>query len=230
MTITGSSLSGVTGVTFDGVAATNVTVVDANTVTAVAPRDATYQPGDAAVEVQVGEQTIAAGNDLVYEYQAITPVDHQMQYALSYWKDYNDAVWGNFNPRGGDCANFVSQTLVARGWSQTSTWYNNSGSASSTWSFVPSLDNWLKSGGPDVTRLSIEERNKVKVGDVAVFSWSGTTYRDHVMIVSDVIPQEDGTNKIELVGHNLDYDFRDLDETLTEEHPGGTAWFYSIPE
>ncbi|PFG29304.1 amidase domain-containing protein [Paramicrobacterium agarici] len=228
VTLTGSSLSQVTAVMFGEQAATDLTVVDENTITVVAPRHATYQSGSVAITAKSGEQTVPATGDLSYEYTAVSDVDRQMQYALAYWKDYNDDEWGNYNPLGGDCANFVSQTLAARGWEQTATWRNSAGSATSAWSFVPALDNWLQTV-PDVTRLSSEQRDQVAVGDVAVFSWSGTGYRDHVMIVSDVIANDDGSIDIKLVGHNVDYDFRDLDETLTEEHPGGDVWFYSIP-
>ncbi|GAB2526899.1 amidase domain-containing protein [Paramicrobacterium agarici] len=228
VTLTGSSLSQVTAVMFGEQAATDLTVVDENTITVVAPRHATYQSGSVAITAKSGEQTVPATGDLSYEYTAVSDVDRQMQYALAYWKDYNDDEWGNYNPLGGDCANFVSQTLAARGWEQTATWRNSAGSATSAWSFVPALDNWLQTV-PDVTRLSSEQRDQVAVGDVAVFSWSGTGYRDHVMIVSDVIANDDGSIDIKLVGHNVDDDFRDLDETLTEEHPGGDVWFYSIP-
>lgn len=228
VTLTGESLGQVSAVTFGDRAATDLTVVDDNTVTVVAPRDATYQPGTVDVVAMIGEQAVPASAELSYEYTAVTPVDRQMQYALAYWKDYNDEEWGDYNPLGGDCANFVSQTLAARGWEPTNTWHNYSGTATNAWAFVPAFDNWLQTV-PDVTRLSSDQRDQIEVGDVAVFSWSGTTYRDHVMIVSDVVTNDDGSIDIKLVGHNVDYDFRDFDETVTEEHPGGDAWFYSIP-
>ncbi|WP_166982334.1 amidase domain-containing protein [Paramicrobacterium fandaimingii] len=228
VTLTGESLSQVTSVKFGDQTASDLAVVDEKTITVVAPNQATYQAGAVDVTAMIGEQAAPAYDELRYEYSAETDVDRQMQYALTYWKDYNDEEWGDYNPLGGDCANFVSQTLATRGWEQTPTWRNNSGSATSAWSFVPALDSWLQTV-PGVTRLSSDQRDQVAVGDVAVFSWSGTGYRDHVMIVSDVITNDDGSIDVKLVGHNVDDDFRDLDETLTEEHPGGDVWFYSIP-
>ena len=44
------------------------------------------------------------------------------------------------------------------------------------------------------------------------------------MIVSAI----DGS-KISLVGHNLDYDYRDLDTAITKDHPGAKVWFYKVP-
>lgn len=228
VTLTGISLSQVTSVTFGDRAASELTVVDENTITVVAPCQATYQAGTVEIAAMIGEQPAPASGDLTYEYTAETDIDRQMQYALSYWKDYNDEEWGDYNPLGGDCANFVSQTLAARGWEPSNTWHNYSGSATTAWAFVPALDNWLQTV-PDVTRLSSDQRDQIEVGDVAVFSWSGTSYRDHVMIVSDVVTNDDGSIDIKLVGHNVDNDFRDFDETVTDEHPGGDAWFYSIP-
>lgn len=230
VTITGSALADVSGVMFGDEAASAVTVVDENTVTAVVPHAETYQPGSVDVTVQIGDEALSGAAALEFSYSAVTPVDSQMQYAFEHWDDYNVIAWGDYNPLGGDCANFVSQTLIARGWTQTDTWHNNGGSASSAWSYVPAMDNWLKSDESlGVTRLSDEQRDQVKVGDVAVFDWTGTGRRDHVMIVSDVVPAADGSIDIKLIGHNVDFDYRDLDETLTEEHPGGQVWYYSVP-
>ncbi|SEB45165.1 IPT/TIG domain-containing protein [Paramicrobacterium humi] len=228
VTLTGASLGTVSAVEFGGEAASEVTVVDENTVTAVVPHAAEYQAGSVDVSVRIGEEAVTPKDALDFDYAVVSPVDKQLQYAFDHWDDYNIAAWGDYNPLGGDCANFVSQTLVARGWQQTPTWHNNGGRATSAWSYVPAMDNWLKSN-PEVTRLSDDQRSDVKVGDIAIFDWTGTGRRDHVMIVSDVVPAADGSVDIKLIGHNIDYDYRDLDETLTEEHPGGQVWFYSVP-
>jgi len=79
-----------------------------------------------------------------------------------------------------------------------------------------------------LTRLSLDQRDQVKVGDVAMFDWNQNNIPDHVMIVSQVTTEGDKTI-IKAVGHNKDFDYRDLDETITVEHPGGNAWFWSVP-
>ncbi|MBK0296649.1 amidase domain-containing protein, partial [Bacillus sp. S34] len=75
---------------------------------------------------------------------------------------------------GGDCANYVSQTLIARGWEQRSDWYNRSAGAehSATWTYCPTMDPWLTTNAAEfgLTRRSLDERDKVKVGDLTVIS------------------------------------------------------------
>jgi hypothetical protein len=193
-----------------------VTVADDGSVTAVAPAALHYQPADAAIVVASGDETVEQTAPLSFAYAVETGVDAQMQYALKHWKDYNSADWGNLNSVGGDCANFVSQTLIQRGWSPA-------------WGYVPAMDKWFASeGGPDVTRLSLEQREQVKVGDVGIFDWNLNDIPDHVMLVSSV-KVVDGVTKIAFASHNLDGDYRDLDEVITVEHPGANAWFWSIP-
>ena len=48
----------------------------------------------------------------------------QMAYLHQYVFDYNSAEWGDYNPYGGDCTNFASQGLIARGWHIDKTWYS----------------------------------------------------------------------------------------------------------
>lgn len=231
LTITGTGLTDVTEVTVGGIPATDVTVLNDGTVTAVAPAAVNYQPAAAAIEVSSNGDAIGQGTALSYSYAVESGVDKQLQYALAYWKNYNEAQWGNLNPVGGDCANFVSQSLIQRGWTQDAAWYNKNAAAdwSPAWGYVPAMDNWLAGdAAPEVSRLTLEQRDQVKVGDIAMFDWNLNKIPDHVMIVSKVIPDGD-TTVIQMVGHNKDFDYRDLDETITVEHPGGNAWFWSIP-
>jgi hypothetical protein len=161
----------------------------------------------------------------------VTGVDAQMQYALAHWDTYNEAEWGNLNPVGGDCANFVSQTLIHRGWTQNATWYNTGAAAdwSPAWGYAPAMNSWFGSGSaPAMTRLSLDQRDQVKVGDIGMFDWNLNNTPDHVMLVSSVT-KVDGVTKIAFVSHNLDGAYRDLDTVITTEHPGGTAWFWSLP-
>ncbi len=231
LTITGTALDDVTGVTVGGVAATDVTVADDGTVTAVAPAAVDFQPTDAPIVVSAGDSVVPQESALTHSYAVVTGLDAQMQYALAHWDDYNEAEWGNLNPVGGDCANFVSQTLIQRGWTQNATWYNKNAAAdwSGAWGYVPTMHNWFSSdSGPDVTRLSLDQRDQVKVGDIGMFDWNVNDIPDHVMLVSSV-EVVDGVTKIGFASHNLDGAYRDLDNAITVEHPGGTAWFWSIP-
>ncbi|WP_183085031.1 amidase domain-containing protein [Mycetocola manganoxydans] len=234
LTLTGTGLADVTDVTIGGIPATDVTVTEDGTVTAVAPAALHYQPADAAVVVSSGDKVVEQSEPLNYAYSVITGVDAQMQYALKHWNDYNSNTWGNLNPVGGDCANFVSQTLIQRGWTQNETWFNKNAAAtlsdwSPAWGYVPAMDNWLASDDSlGLTKLTLDQRDQVKLGDIAIFDWNLNDIPDHVMLVSSV-KVVDGVTKITFASHNRDGDYRDLDDVLTIDHPGGNAWFWSIP-
>ena len=234
LTLTGTALEDVTGVTIAGVPATDVSVTDDGTVTAVAPAALHFQPASAAIVVTAGEEAVPQSTPLSFSYAVETGVDAQMQYALKHWKDYNSAEWGNLNSVGGDCANFVSQTLIQRGWVQNDMWFNKNAAAttadwSPAWGYVPAMHDWFSSdSGPDVTRLNLDQRDQVKVGDIGMFDWNNNDIPDHVMLVSSVTVVE-GVTKIGFASHNLDGPYRDLDVAITDEHPGGNAWFWSIP-
>ncbi|NUU13544.1 CHAP domain-containing protein [Curtobacterium pusillum] len=165
-------------------------------------------------------------------YAALTDVDRQLEYAMAHWKDYNTAEYGTMNPIGGDCANYVSQTLIARGWKQRSDWYNRDAGAahSATWTYCPTMDPWLTANAAEfgLTRRSLDERDKVKVGDIVFYDWNDNDSPDHTTIVSEVFTEPDGTIRIKSASHNQDGPYRDLDEMITVQHPGGTAWFHTF--
>jgi len=224
ITLTGSALGSISSVSFDGTEATDLTVVDDSTVTVVAPHAAEYVPG--SVEVLVDGGDVAT---LSYDYQVVTAVDSQLQYAFAHWNAYNLDEFGDFNASGGDCQNFVSQTLLARGWTTTDDWYNDAGTDwADAFVYAPTFDEWVASAGYGATRLGMEDIDQVKIGDIVMLDWNGNGSPDHVQIVSG-IEDVDGQTHVLMVGHNLDDDFRDLETAITVDHPGGTAWFWSIP-
>lgn len=272
VTVTGSGLAAVKGVTVGGIAARNVSA-SSTKVTFTAPHQAMYTAGSADVALFTSEIAPApsanqssdgngsAANDgqsgatqdsaatpaptaaavpdastavatSTVAYAALTDVDRQLQYAMAHWKDYNLAEYGTMNPIGGDCANYVSQTLVARGWKQRSDWYNRDAGAahSATWTYCPTMDPWLSANAAEfgLTRRSLDERDKVKVGDIVFFDWNHNDSPDHTTIVSEVFTEPDGTIRIKSASHNQDGPYRDLDEMITVQHPGGTAWFHTF--
>ncbi|MGV8858239.1 amidase domain-containing protein [Rhodoglobus sp.] len=229
--ITGVALDDVTAVTFGGIPATNIVVTDSETLTAIVPSALDFQPATVAIEVMVDAEVLPSETPLEYSYAASTPVDKQMQYLLAHWQDYNIAEYGDLNPVGGDCANFASQSLLMRGWTMTSEWFNHNAAAdwSGAWGYVPTMENWLLSN-PELgaTQLSFDQRDQAKVGDLVVFDWNDNNYLDHIQVVS-AVSTVDGVTTIKMVGHNLDTNYRDLDTTITVDHPGATGHFWSIP-
>ena len=67
----------------------------------------------------------------------------------------------------------------------------------------------------------------IKVGDIVMFDWNDNNSLDHVQIVS-AVENVNGQIKIKMVGHNEDSDYRDLDEAITVDHPGGIGHFWSL--
>ncbi|MDY1006374.1 amidase domain-containing protein [Curtobacterium sp. CFBP9011] len=273
VTVTGTGLASVAGVTVGGVAARDVSAT-ATTVTFTAPHQAMYTAGSADVALfttavrpvpsanQTSDGNGSAANDgqvgatqdsttatptpttaavpdassavatTTVAYAAKTDVDRQLQYAMRHWSDYNTAEYGTMNPIGGDCANYVNQTLQARGWQQRSDWYNRAGGAehSATWTYCPAMDPWLDQNASTfgLTRRTSDERQHVKVGDIVMFDWNANGSPDHTTIVSEVFTESDGTIRIKSASHNQDGPYRDLDEMITVQHPGGTAWFHTF--
>ncbi|RWZ52862.1 CHAP domain-containing protein [Labedella phragmitis] len=226
--ITGLGLEGVTRVLVGGAPASSLTVVDDTRVTAAVPRSSDFQPKTVEIQVFAGEEQLPSLWQNTYTYATLTPVDKQLGYALTHWQDYNPE-FGDYNPSGGDCANFVSQTLLARGWKMNDTWSNRNAQGTKTWVYAPSLEDWLASdSGPNLTRLDDSQRDQLKLGDIAFFDWNGNGNPDHVMIVSDIVQGENGL-QIKVAGHNENRDFRDIDEAITIDHPNSTVWYYQVP-
>ena len=74
-------------------------------------------------------------------------VNSVISYADKYWSNYNPN-YSNYNSIGGDCANFVSQCLVAGGMQMTDGWYWYSyDNRSPSWAFCPSMYNYFKNAG-----------------------------------------------------------------------------------
>lgn len=163
-----------------------------------------------------------------------TGVAAQLAYAVAHWDDTNNTTYGNLDPVGGDCSNFVSQTLIARGWHMDSTWYNHGPSNwSAAWGYVPSLDDylWNNRGSFGLNYLTASQRSQYAVGDIVVFSWEGTpdaaTQEDHVEMISRITNQN-GHISVALASHNNYGLYRDLDEQITVEHPGATYHVYHL--
>lgn len=189
-----------------------------------------FHAGSVPLVIKAKTKTVATKVS-TYTYQVVTDVDRQMSYAMTYWQNYNTAQWGDFNPLGGDCANFVSQTLLARGWTMNSEWYSydNGTNWSPAWGYVPAMDAYFQQNAAHLglTEYPLSDRSSIKIGDLVVFFWKTGDTADHIMVVSGV-RHVDGKILISMVGHNDDYDYRDLDTTITVDHPGATGHFWSI--
>jgi hypothetical protein len=229
VTVTGKGFDKAASVSFGSVPATSFAVVSDTQLTAVAPTSTDYAVASVPLTVTESDGSTTTSKQS-YAYAVVTPVDSEMNYAFTYWQNYNTAQWGVFSDN--DCGNFVNQALVARGWVQNPDWYSDyatTGDYSLSWIRGNEMDAYMASR-PDTTELTDAQRNLVKVGDVAMFDWDPQNDNgvDHTMIVSKVIDNPDGTISIKLVGHTVDAQYRDLDTAITVDNPGGTVHFWSI--
>jgi hypothetical protein len=161
---------------------------------------------------------------------AVDPaVQAQLDYALTHWNDYNTDEYGVIT--GTDCVNFTSQALIERGWTMDDSWYaSGTGSDfafSSPWVSSTAFMRYVAESGR-ATVLTDDQRDQVKLGDVVQFDWDNSGDRDHTAIVSRIEGTGDDI-QIFYVGHTDDTDYRSVDYAITENHPGGTAYYWSIP-
>lgn len=229
VTITGKNLDDVAAVNFGDTTATVQPGATAKSLSVTVPPAPNYQPAAVGIALKDAKGNALATLPKAYDYAVSGPVGKQMQYAFAHWNNYNTKQYGNLNSVGGDCANFVSQTLVARGWTMNDVWYNHDGGSdwSPAWGYVPAMESYFEDNAQalGLTKLGIDQRGQVAVGDVAIFTWSGHGGADHVMVVSKV--SADGSS-IKLVGHNDDFDYRDLDNTIHVKYPNASVTFWHL--
>ncbi|MEU6223021.1 amidase domain-containing protein [Streptomyces sp. NPDC047042] len=115
-------------------------------------------------------------------------------YAEKYWKNYNTA-YPNFNGHGagGDCTNFVSQSLKAGGWKHVpgyvydyTRWFGNAEIQSD--SFV-GVNEWSWFAQNSKRTTSLAYVYQMDVGDVLQMDFNRDGSKDHTMIVTYRSPQ-----------------------------------------
>ncbi|BDZ45464.1 amidase domain-containing protein [Naasia aerilata] len=157
-------------------------------------------------------------------------VNRQLTYALTYWKTYNTAEFETLGED--DCVNFTSQTLLQRGWTQDDEWYYDASSvydSGAAWRSSTALRDYLEEHPERATALDDTQRDQVVPGDIVQFDWDGSGDRDHTGVVTRVEKTGAGI-KIAFAGHTEDSDFRDVDEAITVDHPGGTAYYWHLAD
>ncbi|HEX4982922.1 MAG TPA: amidase domain-containing protein [Ilumatobacteraceae bacterium] len=156
-------------------------------------------------------------------------VQKQLAYALAHWKDYNVEDYGVVT--GNDCVNFTNQSLIARGWEMDDEW-RTAGTGSNfdftkPWVSSTSLMRYLDASGR-ASALTDDQRDQVKLGDVVQFDWDKSGDRDHTGVVTRIDKTDAGV-EIFYAGHTDDTDYLSVDYAITTKHPGGVAYYWSIP-
>jgi hypothetical protein len=196
---------------------------------------------DAASKVVSGGDTAAGATGTEadgtepgdYDMASLTPaVAAQMEYVRDHWKDTSSDQFGFLSEN--DCVNFTSQSLLARGWeTDDEWWYSDDGdpwSHPSAWISSTSFMEYLEEHPERATALTDAQRDQVKVGDVVQFDWDDSGDRDHTGVVTSVETEPDGSITILYAGHTDATWDRSVDWAISEYHPGGIAYYWSIPE
>ncbi|MGF1429278.1 amidase domain-containing protein [Kitasatospora sp. LaBMicrA B282] len=112
-------------------------------------------------------------------------------YAEKYWHNYNPA-YRQFNGAGGDCTNFISQSLRAGGWQfaggwasdyDHTWWYSATNPATQSWSWNGVNEwSWYALSSKRVTNLA--DVYQLGVGDILQMDFDRTGSKDHSMIVT----------------------------------------------
>lgn len=200
--------------------------VDAVQPTAVvAAGTSVVQPLESALTGLPETPVPTAPRALALTYTSDPAIDAQVAYVLRFWSDYNSAQYPVIS--GYDCANFASQSLMARGWAMDADWYLdlNTGAMSPSWASSTALRDYLASRPDRAIPLADAQRDLVKVGDIAQFDWDDSGDRDHTAIVTRVEHTDAGT-KVWVGGHTKDADYWDVDTALATG--GGTVSYFSI--
>jgi Putative amidase domain len=214
-TITGAQLTNLAGIQVAGVAVSGLVVLSPTKARFVLPAAIDYQPKVAAITLTAWTDRTARPTGLTFQYKVANKIDRQMAYAFKNWNAYSSKTFGYLS--GSDCANFVSQSLLARGWKRTAQWFNyGAGKWSATWVSSTALSTWLKKRTDLATHLSYAQRDAVVVGDVVQFRWPGHSAKytswDHTAVVSKVVVLPNGRHDIYYAAH-----------TVNRQYGGSTA-------
>ena len=151
---------------------TGVATVSDGTVTAKAAGSAVITAMTHNGRTTTCKVTVTSG-----DYDASAAIAYAQKYALNYNSSYT-----SYKGRGGDCANFISQCLLAGGIKTDKTWYKYS----TTWLRANELRIYLGNlGYTGVSKGSIKT-SEIKPGDLIWTAGSDGTGFGHVVIVTSV--------------------------------------------
>ena len=189
--------------------------------------------GGATIAWAVGQQDSAASGVPALDTSDLSPsVAAQLEYAHDHWDDPDAERFGVIDEN--DCVNFTSQTLLARGWATDDEWWYDEGgdayASSGAWISSTLLRDYLARHPERATPLTDDQRDEVKVGDVVQFDWDDSGDRDHTGIITAVVTEADGSIDLEYAGHTDATWNRSVEWSITEQHPHGVAYYWSIPE
>ncbi|MFE6966792.1 amidase domain-containing protein [Agromyces sp. NPDC057679] len=158
-------------------------------------------------------------------------VQAQIDYVLAHWQDTSSSEYGFLSDS--NCVNFASQGLLSRGWQMDAEWWTSKDEEGyidhgKPWVSSTLFRDYLQAHPERATQLTDAQRDQVKVGDIVQFDWDDSGDRDHTGTVTRVEKTSKGAVKVYFAGHTDPTDFRSVDESITELHPGAAVYYWSI--
>jgi hypothetical protein len=151
-------------------------------------------------------------------------------------QEYNfvSASWNSHSSKfgyypGHDCANWASQALLQRGFTQNAKWHARQSrlhGATTAWISSASLHNYLLATGK-ATLLTDSQRALVAVGDIVQFDWWNTGAQEHTGIVTH-IEQTPAGPKIYYASHTAHGMWWSVDRSVHIAYPGATATYLHL--
>jgi len=145
----------------------------------------------------------------------VLPYDRQAAIAYAHqWAMARNPKYGDFSDLGGDCSNFISQTLVAGGavmneMPDTGWFYHSMNSRAAGWTAVPYLYKFLvnnRGRGPFGHEAPLEE---LEPGDIIQLKFAGMgDYSHSLLVVAEGKPP--APRNIRIAAHSFDSDDRPL--------------------
>ncbi|MGW1881175.1 amidase domain-containing protein [Streptomyces sp. NPDC001970] len=143
--------------------------------------------GPAPVETRAGTVKPAAPMQAKAAARASYNYSAMAKYAEKYWKNYNSS-YRKFNDVGGDCTNFISQSLRAGGWKNDTGWYKsyknwwyNSSNQTTSW---VNVNYWASFALYSDRAYNLDNVYKLGIGDILQMDFSNNGSKDHSMITT----------------------------------------------
>ena len=127
------------------------------------------------------------------------------------YESYYNSAYTNFNPYGGDCANFTSQSINAGGMPQvpcaiygTAGWfYINSGNRSGSWTGAWQLRYYMKNNRGQV--VDNPAHSQVYKGGPCFYDWAGVGGADNAYDHATICVGTNSAGRAIINSHNYDY-------------------------
>lgn len=153
-------------------------------------------------------------------------VNAQLEYAAAHWQTKQNIKYMYIESN--DCANFASQTLVARGLEENSKWGQVDKVPTHSFVSATALKKYLLKL-PGFRSLTDGQRDEVKLGDLVIFDWNRSGDSDHVGVIDYIDKQPDGTVRLFFAQHSISRQYGSVDWAIQVFHPNAAVSYLSIP-